>query len=67
MDISAQKNILFGGLCFQFTLLTINFYFIYHHELVDPGTPVSSTNKADHHDITEILFENGVKHHKPHL
>ena len=29
-----------------------------------PGTPVSSTNKTDHHDITEILFESGVKHHK---
>jgi hypothetical protein len=28
----------------------------YHHDLVDPGTPVSSTNKADHHDITEILL-----------
>jgi hypothetical protein len=22
-----------------------------------PGTPVSSTNKADHHDITEILLK----------
>ena len=22
-----------------------------------PGTPVSSTNKTDHHDITEILLE----------
>ena len=34
----------------------MNCYFIYHHDLVDPGTPVSSTNKADHHDITEILL-----------
>jgi len=24
---------------------------------VSPGTPVSSTNKTDHHDITEILFK----------
>jgi len=30
-----------------------------------PGTPVSSTNKTDRHDITEICFESGVKHHKP--
>jgi hypothetical protein len=22
-----------------------------------PGTPVSFTNKTDHHDITEILFK----------
>jgi hypothetical protein len=29
-----------------------------------PGTPVSSTNKTDRHDITEIV-ESGVKHHKP--
>jgi hypothetical protein len=29
------------------------------------GTPVSSTNKTDCHDITEIFFESGVKHHKP--
>jgi len=26
-----------------------------------PGTPVSSTNKTDHNDITEIL----LKHHNP--
>ena len=24
---------------------------------VSPGTPVSSTNKTDHHDITEILLK----------
>jgi hypothetical protein len=29
-----------------------------------PGTPVSSTNKTDHHDISEILLESGAKHHK---
>jgi hypothetical protein len=28
-----------------------------------PGPPVSSTNKTDRHDITEILFK--VKHHQP--
>ena len=27
-----------------------------------PGTPVSSTNKTDYHDITEYV-ESGVKHH----
>jgi hypothetical protein len=31
-----------------------------------PGPPVSSTNKTDHHDITEIFVESGVKHHKAH-
>ena len=30
-----------------------------------PGTPVSSTNKTDRHDITEIFLKNVVKHHKP--
>jgi hypothetical protein len=25
--------------------------------VVSPGTPVSSTNKTDHHDITEILLK----------
>jgi hypothetical protein len=33
--------------------------------VVFPCTPVSSTNKTDCHEITEILFESGVKHHKP--
>ena len=28
-------------------------------------SPVSSTNKIDCHNITEILFESGGKHHKP--
>ena len=28
-----------------------------------PDTPVSSTNKTDRYDITEILLK--VKHHKP--
>ena len=31
-----------------------------------PGTPVSSsTNKTDHHDIPEILYISGIKHHNP--
>jgi hypothetical protein len=25
-----------------------------------PGTPVSSTNKTDHHDLTEILFKEAL-------
>jgi hypothetical protein len=29
------------------------------------GTPVSSTNKTDCHDITEILLKVALKHHKP--
>jgi hypothetical protein len=30
------------------------------------GTPVSSTNRTDRHDITEILFKvHGVKYHNP--
>ena len=29
------------------------------------GTLVSSTNKADRNNITEILLKSGVKHHKP--
>ena len=28
-----------------------------------PGTSVSSTNKTDHHDITEILLKVAIKHH----
>ena len=31
-----------------------------------PGTAVSSTNKTDRHDITEILLKvSGINHHKP--
>jgi hypothetical protein len=30
-----------------------------------PGTPVSSTNKTDRHDITEILLKVGVKCNNP--
>jgi hypothetical protein len=29
------------------------------------GTLVSSTNKIDRHDITEILLKVALKHHKP--
>jgi hypothetical protein len=27
-------------------------------------SPVSSTNKTDHHDITENIVESGIKHHQ---
>ena len=30
-----------------------------------PGTPVSSSNKTDRHDITEILLKVALQHHKP--
>jgi hypothetical protein len=29
----------------------------YHYDWFSPGTPVSSTSKTDHHDITEILLK----------
>ena len=28
-------------------------------------SPVSSANKTDRHDITEMIYESGAKHHKP--
>jgi hypothetical protein len=31
--------------------------------LFSPGTPVFSTNKTDHHDIT--IVESGIKHYNP--
>ena len=31
--------------------------FVSDLSLVSPGTPVSSTNKADHHDITQVLLK----------
>ena len=33
--------------------------------MVSPGTPVSSTDKTDHHDKNDILPESGIKHHNP--
>ena len=30
-----------------------------------PCTRVSSTNNTDRHDITEIFFRSGIKHHNP--
>jgi hypothetical protein len=34
-------------------------------EWFSPGTPISSTNKTDHHDITEILLKVLLKHPNP--
>jgi hypothetical protein len=33
--------------------------------MFSPGTPVSSTNKTDHHDMTEILLKVALKPIKP--
>jgi hypothetical protein len=32
-----------------------------------PGSPVSSTNKIDYHDITEIMLKAALKHNNPTL
>ena len=34
-------------------------------DLKQPMPSVSSTNKSDRHDITEILLKSGIKHQKP--
>jgi hypothetical protein len=31
---------------------------------ISPGTPVSSNNKTDRHDVTDIV-ESDIKHQKP--
>jgi hypothetical protein len=38
-----------------FFVSTILFYFVF--QMKCPGTPVSSTNNTDRHDITEILLK----------
>ena len=35
----------------------------YDRSVVSPGTPVSFTNKTDHHDIIEIIVKSGLKYH----
>jgi hypothetical protein len=43
-----------------------NFQWLAAGRRFSPGTPVSSTNKTDHHDIAEILLKvalNTVNHH----
>jgi hypothetical protein len=48
--------------------ITRNILFIATGLWFSPGTPVSSTNKADTHEITEILLKvalNTIYHHLP--
>ena len=52
-------RILFMGWCTDKTLC----YKVCH--LLSPGTPVSSTNKTDHHNITEILLKVALNTIKP--
>ena len=37
----------------------------FDRSVVSPGTLVSSSNKTDHHNITEILLKVVLKHHNP--
>jgi len=39
------------------TLCDQVFHWLATYGWFSPGTPVSSTNKTDHHDITEILLK----------
>jgi hypothetical protein len=52
-SITQGKKILYYGLHFP------GWWF-------SPGTPTSSTNKTDRHNITEILLSD-IKHHNPNL
>jgi hypothetical protein len=38
-----------------------------HDRWFSPGTPASSTTKAGHHDIAEILLKVALKHHGDRL
>jgi len=54
--------ILHGIITFNF----ITFQWLATGQVFSPGTPVSSTNKTDRHDIYNWNnVESGVKHHKP--
>jgi len=41
--------------CNKETYAVLYHFVVYHSRIV--GTPVSSTNKTDHHDITNILLK----------
>ena len=46
------------------------FNLVVRHKWFSPDTPVSSSNKTDHHDITEILLKvalNTINQFKPHI
>ena len=62
-----EVGFFFVGLCSFSFVYAVVLWYIYQWLTTDwwlsPGTPVSSTNKTDRHDITEILLK--VKHHKP--
>jgi hypothetical protein len=40
------------------------YQFLAHGRWFSPGTPASSTTKADRHDIAEILLKVALKHQK---
>ena len=49
---------------------TMNIYIYAEHYIFlwfSLGILVSSTNKIDHHDTTEILLKSGIKHHNPNV
>jgi len=48
---------------FELSILTCsNISIGFEHKFIDtPGTPVSSTNKTDVHDLTEILLKVALK------
>jgi hypothetical protein len=55
-----------GRTCLWFMVFnaTLSFLVLPECRWFSPGSPVSSINKTDRHDICNIV-ESGVKHHKP--
>ena len=51
--------------CTQYDIMWSSLSVTCHRSLVLFGTPVSSTNKPDHHDITEILLKVALSTIKP--
>jgi hypothetical protein len=65
--ISLQIKMEFESCSWQGVLVqhyVINLFIFAADQWISPGTPVSSTNKTDYHDITEILLKVALKHHK---
>ena len=51
--------------CTQLTVTSDKVYeLLAHGQWFSQGTPASSTNKTDHHDIAEILLKEVLKHQK---
>ena len=47
---------------FMYLITLFNLLFVlYQGRWFSPGTPVSSTNKTDRHDITEILLKAALR------